>query len=110
MILSDKLNRLPNSVIDRLDERMPQLGRCELRTCMHSRDPRAAATLHGQFQLNIARCGTEGLARVCAGDGLCCTRLSTMELSPANSTLSLQIMQRAHFDEQDWDLTRSQGC
>jgi hypothetical protein len=31
-----------------------------------------------------------------------------MELSPANSTFSLQIMQRAFFNEQDQDLTRSQ--
>jgi hypothetical protein len=46
----------------------------------------------------------------CAGDAIYCTRLSAMELSPSNSTLSLQVTQRAHFDEQDWDLTRSQGC
>lgn len=32
---------------------------------MHSKDPRAAATLHGQFQLNIARCGRM------LGQGLC---------------------------------------
>jgi hypothetical protein len=30
-----------------------------------------------------------------------------MELSPSNSTLSLQVTQRPHFDEQDRDLTSS---